>query len=233
MIAERTLSEWNEFVPLVDHLCGGKLGQNSFVFRGQGSEKFLLTPSFDRQVVATLKERNQKSKELIRRFRIRCEAAGMSCGSEDEWIGLAQHFGLPTRVLDWSDSPYVAAFFAVTSHFRASLTAGRPAVYVLDKEALEKSVDPDELRIFSHQGVENNRIRPQRGLFTQIKGDVPSLEQFLKERSLEHVLSKILFEKKILAKAASNLALMDISYERLFPGIDGIAQQIWFEFTAS
>jgi hypothetical protein len=54
------------------------------------------------------------------------------------WISLAQHYGVPTRVLDWSESFLVALFFAVND--ASSPDSNDAAVWLLDPVALNCAV---------------------------------------------------------------------------------------------
>ena len=53
------------------------------------------------------------------------------------WLTLMQHYGLPTRLLDWSESPLVALYFALSSDEDAKTDA---AVWVLNPMKLNKKV---------------------------------------------------------------------------------------------
>jgi hypothetical protein len=58
-----------------------------------------------------------------------------------KWVQLAQHFGLPTRLLDWSENPLVAVYFACEYKDRDGL------VFVLDPVSLNRLSDPRKPRI--------------------------------------------------------------------------------------
>jgi len=81
-------------------------------------------------------------------------------------MSVAQHFGLPTRLLDWTENPYVAAFFAASELVLKSenVNGARLAVWALDIQELPKEVDL--IRVPSSG---NQNIAAQRGIFTLLR----------------------------------------------------------------
>jgi len=83
-----------------------------------------------------------------------------------EIIALAQHHGLPTRLLDWSRSSYVAAYFAAIQALRRTGNS-RLAVWVLNTEHIPHLLP--NIRIIRVPGSNNANVAAQGGLFTLLR----------------------------------------------------------------
>ncbi len=117
--SEVRISSWNELVAEVhsrelvqlsseegDHL------RSPYVFRGVDVASWSLLTSLQRILLNTNADHNVIERSLIRSFRKYANAGAFDDKSEWYVLAVAQHNGLPTRCLDWTSSPLVAAHFA-------------------------------------------------------------------------------------------------------------------------
>jgi hypothetical protein len=105
---------WADLAALIEHFS--KLNGWAWLFRGVTNEAYELIPKVGRPRFKGIKRfayNQADEKAVLEMFRQRGRAYLPSAPTDLEWLALAQHFGVPTRLLDWSDNLLVAAWFAV------------------------------------------------------------------------------------------------------------------------
>ena len=120
-----------------------------FWFRGHSQDTWMLTPGVYRPPIVRASEHDQLTIEqhLTQDFRVM--SAGIRAGKESdvELYFLEQHYGMPTRLLDWSNSALAGLYFGVQAGTESDNFDGD--MYFLDAYRLPQSKD--------HRGVATSR----------------------------------------------------------------------------
>lgn len=127
---EPLAAEWYDFLEAVRY-ARRKLGDPEVVwYRGQSNGEWSLVSGLHRRSVGLAKE-----EILFAEFQR--SAARLFTPRSNDWETLfdMQHYGVPTRLLDWTETLGVAVAFAVLDHHPSY---GNPALWVLDPVGLNK-----------------------------------------------------------------------------------------------
>lgn len=251
---EFTIASLDELIEVIFQAWGTDPGW--LWFRGHRDMTWNLHPTVWRDYT------DQDERYMTNRFYARARTRyPNSPGNEDwaGWISLMQHYGLPTRLLDWSMSAQVAAFFATNKYKHAENVETSACVWMLDAIKLNESqgfeavapplnyhmaerlVRPafkgqraDDRRqlekVIAAMAVEcDPRMQAQQGAFT-----VHTTPEFLTELpGADDWLCKIIIPAEAARRIAWQLTALGIKESELFPDLDHLASDLRINFLRS
>lgn len=114
-LSEIKISSFQEFLEKTD--LGQSSDHTAIWFRGTGNAEYTLSPTLHRHPeIDNTNKLFEFENRLITRFKER-SVPYLAHRINDEWelLFLMQHYGMPTRLLDWTENPLIALFFALSS----------------------------------------------------------------------------------------------------------------------
>ncbi|HHT9112266.1 MAG: FRG domain-containing protein [Planctomycetes bacterium] len=219
-----------------------------FIFRGQVGRKsggqWRLRTSFHRTGRADLFRYKDEDIPTLYRYISAFPDCKFDLNNPLEYgalLALAQHHGYPTPLLDWTYSPYVAAYFAYADIPKDAVD-GYVRVFIFDVDGWVNKIDHMSkinkkdfkslihlnftLPSFSYLeplSIGNNRMLPQQSV--SMFSSIDDIEGYIKNRGKEtnHEYLKIYdLPVKDRTKVIQELDYMDITAAALFPGLDGV-----------
>ena len=220
---------------------GGDLPSTSLWYRGQSNQDWNLLPSLAREPNGLNRE-----SDLIAKFKQNASLLLPTIPSNDwEWLTIMQHHRVPTRLLDWTESPLVALYFAVTSSADED-----GALWVLEPTSLNRvskispdydnyipnfedqitsSYSPSALRAETMTKLEpiaiigprnTPRMQAQLGVFTVIHREATPVE----EVGYGQHVKKFLIPHSAKGRLRRELSLLSFNRFQLFPDLQSLGE---------
>jgi FRG domain-containing protein len=240
---ERTVDSWLELHELLftdtwnDEL---RLFRSSYAYRGCSDARADLSSGLDR-----LGGDRELERQLMRAFRKYAAQDAVPHDTDWDWLALGQHHGLPTRLLDWTYSPYVALHFATQNTAKYDRDG---VVWCLDYTRAHEQL-PEELKaVLRAEGAQvfttellaeaapelrdlerydagfvlfveppsfDSRIVNQYALFSVVSSPGTRLEE---------LAQRVVIPAELKWEVRDKLDQANITERVLFPGLDGISR---------
>ena len=194
---------------------------NKWVFRGHVDPSWELLPKAGRLPYSDSDDLN-----ILDSWKRRAVEFLNSVPDNDwDWIAIAQHHGLATRLLDWSYNPLIAAYFASTHEHDtdAHIYCYKPNWYLIAEKTKPKTYKG--VSLFKPKGVVP-RITRQGGVFTVHSDPTIPLNKSLDKKD---ELELIIISKSYVRDLLFDLNHYGINSANVFPDLDGLSKHVnWY-----
>jgi FRG domain-containing protein len=231
-----------DLAELIDHSGGliDKFKSHEVWWRGHSRAEWFLRPGVHREGRNVDSERN-----ISVRFLMKAHTRHAQCPPESDfagWLFLMQHYRLPTRLLDWTESSLIAAFFAVTGHPEedGALWAldplalnetqmGAPVLVVPGGESASghflppfQDAKPQQTTLAIVSREVDVRMLIQQSAFT-IHGDATPLDNL---PGVDTFTRKYIIPAASKAKLRAQLKVLGFTLHKLFPDLEHLASDL-------
>ena len=226
---KKTITSFEDYLDIVNSLA---TNDPIILFRGQ-SDQFPLLPSAvrDNPSIDTTEIESSMLSELKRRAQLKVTTTFLD---DWDWLVYAQHFGMKTRLLDWSSNPLTGLWFACSNEYKLSSDS---YVYIFiadDSYLIDRTKSPfmtTKTRIL-RPALNNERIIAQAGWFTAHKYS-HSRKRFVelgKNNDLKQGLLEITIPSKLKKKILKRLSVYGINSQTLCPDVTGICNHLNWKY---
>ena len=223
----RQIEKIDSFVSFVEEIEFLELVSDVIIFRGQPVKGKLL-PRIGRK--DSSENTTQTEKHILNQLKLQGGSMIDAADRKDlDILVRAQHYGLKTRLLDWTRNPLVALWFACSDPRK-----GDAYVYALEAHALmEEDVyekDPftiSKTRVFQPR-LNNPRIVVQQGWFTLHRYSRSSKRFVPLERNpeIKQYLHEFRINKESRTSILDSLVRHGVSAKTIFPDLYGLCQHL-------
>lgn len=239
MIKEHAFATWGQFKrDFINDLTKPGPTIENYIFRGQADARWGIESSFDRICPRKIKNKDHYYLKMLSFFSYQLRQYGedLDGRSRHDRGAIAQHYGMPTRLIDWSRSPYVAAFMAFYSALTEDrIKAGnRVAIWCLDLQTLYQFCSDDDagFEVAKTRMVENDRVWRQSGLFVEATESESRFDRWLERQAGDidndgnETLIKYTMPSNQAGEALNDLILMGLTPATIYPDRDGAAKYV-------
>lgn len=212
----------------------------AFIYRGQRDATWGLITTLHRTAfVGSLQDIKSYSEVILPQVHDAIEAwLGRSWNLKDplgnaEFAAFLQHHGFPTPLLDWTFSPYFAAYFAFESVNPFHPQTDKVAIFSFNqrawtlayKQVYDYTDFTHHVSVLRPRMVGNHKLTVQQGCFTWT--NVHDIEQHIRlnEKEDKKFLVKYTLDVRERPKVMRELSLMGITAVQLMPSVEAVCKK--------